>query len=464
METKLTTGLIAGALGDLLQQAPADGDRAISGVVVDSREVRSGELFVALRGEQHDGNDFVPQAAAAGAAAVLGERLPSPAPEGLVAFVVRDSLAALQRLAGWWRRRFTPRVVAVTGSVGKTTTKEIAAALLSARFVTLKSAGNQNNEIGLPLTLLKLAPEYERVALEMGMYARGEIRDLCRIALPQVGIVTCVRPIHLDRLGSIEAIASAKAELPEELPPDGLCVLNADDERVAAMAARTAARVMTYGIDRPAGVMATDVTSLGAGGMRFRLVSGDQSVAVDLRLPGRHQVSNALAAACVALAEGMPVEEVAAVLSTVRDELRLRVRPGIRGTTLLDDTYNAGPDSMAADLAILADTPGRKVAVLGDMLELGSIEQEAHLALGRQAAGVVDLLYTIGPRARWVADGARAAGHQRVLAFTDKGELAAALRDALRPGDCVLLKASHALALETVVAELKEENGEWSSH
>ncbi len=461
MPSSLTAELIGRALGESVVERRGTIEQSITSVSVDSRAVAPGGLFVALPGERLDGSDFVVDAVARGAGAVVAERLPEEWPATTAAFRVADSLAALQRLAAWWRGRFAVRTIAITGSVGKTTTKEITAFLLAGGHPVLKSEGNLNNEVGLPLTLLKLTEEHERLVVEMGMYALGEIRLLSRIAQPDVGVVTCVRPIHLDRLGSIEAIARAKSELPEALPPDGLCVLNADDDLVATMRTKTPARVMTYGSERPADVTASSIESLGAEGITFTLGFAGERADVHLRLPGRHQVANALAAATVALADGMPLVEVAKRLSEVRDELRFRVRRGKGGATLLDDTYNAGPESVSADLGILADTPGRKIAVLGDMLELGEIEEEAHRRVGRRAAEVAEILFTYGPRARLIAEAAKEAGLSATRHFDDKQELSAALIAEIRAGDFVLLKASHGMALETVVEELEAGNEPW---
>jgi len=452
----LTCAAIARALAPLGASATGAGDRPLGDVRIDSREVTRGDVFVALPGERVDGNDFIDDAIARGAAAVIASRTPAE-PAAACVFVIEDPLAALQALGGWWRRQFDLPVVAITGSVGKTTTKELIAGLLASRYRTLKNAGNQNNEIGVPLTMLSIRPGHERVVTEMGMYQQGEIRGYCEIALPSVGVVTTVRPIHLDRVGSIEGIEAAKRELPEALPADGLCVLNADDPRVLRMASATRARVLTYGIDHEADVRALELRPGGADGTVFTLAHGGAQAEVFLRLPGRHQVANALAAAAVALADGFAVADVAALLGDARDELRLRVVRGKRGSTILDDTYNAGPDSVSADLAILADCAGRKVAVLGDMLELGSIEIEAHRAIGRQAAGVVDLLYTVGPRARHIAEAAREAGLARVRSFDSKDGVVEAVLEELQAGDFVLVKASHSVALETVAAALYEE-------
>jgi len=290
----------------------------------------------------------------------------------------------------------------------------------------------------------------------MGMYALGEIRALCEIARPEVGVVTNVGPSHLERLGSLEAIAAAKAELPESLPPQGYAVLNADDPLVMTMAERTRARVLTYGISEGADVRAGDIVSRGLEGVAFRLHWRGQTGQVETHLPGRHIVSNALAAAAVGLAGGMPLAEVAQALAGAEVPLRLQVHRGRNGCTLLDDTYNASPASMAAALDLLAEIPGRRIALLGDMAELGAASREGHLATGRRAAETADIIHAVGEEAQLIADAAREGGHGAVHHWSTKEQAAEAVAAALRPDDVVLLKASRAMAFETLLDVLKE--------
>ncbi|MCH7488722.1 MAG: UDP-N-acetylmuramoyl-tripeptide--D-alanyl-D-alanine ligase [Chloroflexi bacterium] len=450
---------IAESLGSLLRERRAGAAARFRSVVIDSRQAGRGDLFVALPGERTDGHEFVLAAVAAGARGVLVRTAPDDLPDGIAAFVVGDTLAALQRLAAGRRDRRRARVIGVTGSVGKTTTKEITASVLSTRYEVLKNEANYNNEIGLPLTLLELRHRHRRAVLEMGMYALGEIRTLCEIARPDVGVVTNVGPAHLERMGSLEAIAAAKAELPESLPPHGFAVLNADDPLVMAMADRTRARPLSYGTAADADVRASEIESRGLEGVSFRLHWHGESARVETKLPGRHSVSNALAAAAVALADGMPLADVAAALGEVQPPLRIQVHRLKGGGTLLDDTYNAGPASMAAALDLLAEIPGRRIAVLGDMLELGPAEREEHLALGRRAAETVDVLHTVGELGALIAEAAREAGLRETHHWPDKDAAGEALAADLRQDDVVLLKASRALALETLVPLLKERDG-----
>ncbi len=450
----ITAVEIAAALKPALIEAPTVGPLKFAHAVVDSRNARKGDLFVALRGERADGHNFVADAAAHGAAGAIVERRQEAE---IAQYVVPDALAALQELARQ-RRAARPRlkVVGVTGSVGKTTTKELTAAVLGSRYRLLKNEGNLNSEIGLPLVLLELTSRHQRAVLEMGMWAPGEIALLCDIAQPEIGIVTNVGPSHLERMGTIEAIADAKAELVEALPREGTAILNADDERAAAMAERTNAHVMTYGLSRQADVRAADIESRGVSGVSFTLQHGDDRAPVYTRLPGRAMVSNALAAATAGIADGIELDEVAVALTGARVPLRLATHPGPRGSTIIDDTYNASPASMRAALELLGEMPGRKIAVLGDMRELGSAEREGHTEVGRLAAQVADAIYCVGELGRWIGDAAIHAGHGDVHIVGDKAEIARELRAQLGPTDVVLLKASRALALETVLRDLEE--------
>lgn len=436
----------------LLVAARTAGQAGFSRVVIDSRAAQPGDLFVALRGEHHDGHDFMGEAAAAGATGAVVER-PVAVPDGVALFHVRNSLEALQRLAAHRRDRHDVRVVGVTGSVGKTTCKELIAAVLGRRYSVLKNEANLNTEIGLPLSLLNLTQEHERAVLEMAMHARGEIDRLCRIARPQIGVVTNIGPVHLERLGSLAAIAAAKAELVESLPVDGVAVLNGDDPRTAALATRTRARCLLYGQSAQCQVRGDELVSRGLDGISFRLTGGEASVAVSTALPGRHHLYPCLAAAAVAVSEGMTLAEIADALAAARPELRLRVLSGPNGSTIIDDSYNASPASMTAALDLLAELPGRRIALLGEMRELGAAEEEGHRCVGERAAASADLLFVVGERAHPLAEAARAAG-QTPRQLESKDEAAEVLRSELRTGDHLLVKASRALALETVVDAL----------
>ncbi len=425
-----------------------------SRVVIDSRQAQGGDLFFALRGQHHDGHDFLAEAVGRGAAGVVIARPPPAMPQRVAVFQVSDTLMALQRLAAHWRTRHRARVVGVTGSVGKTTTKELIAAVLGQRHPTLKSEGNLNTEIGVPLALLELKGQHHWAVMEMAMHARGDIALLCGIAKPDIGVITNIGPVHLERLGSLEAIVAAKAELVEALPPDGLAVLNGYDPRTSELARRTRAPVLLYGSSAQCQVRASDIASHGLQGISFRLNWGESSLPVRASLPGRHHVYPALAAAAVALAEGFAPIEVADALAQAQPSLRLRVLAGPRGSTILDDSYNASPASVLAALDLLSEMPGQRLALLGDMLELGSAEEESHRQVGKRAAQVCHALFLTGERAPLIAEGAQAAGLTSVTRFPSKEEAAAALLTRLGPNDYLLVKASRALALETVVSAL----------
>jgi len=422
---------------------------------IDSREIQEGDLFFAIKGERADGHDYVAQAIAAGAAGAVIER-PVEAPDSAALFHVSDSLKALQRLAAWWRQRHNVRVVAVTGSVGKTTCKELIASVLGRRYRTLKSEANLNTEIGIPLTLLQLTKEHEQAVLEFGMYALGDIALLTEISRPSIGVVTNVGPVHLERLCSMGAITAAKAELVEALPADGVAILNGDDHRAASFAARTPARVVCYGLSGQCDVRASNVISHGLDGVKFRLAAGGESVHASLPLPGKHHVYPALAATAVALEEGMSLEQVASALAESRPELRSRVLAGANGAIILDDSYNASPASVLAALDLLAELPGRRLGLLGDMLELGALEEDGHRRVGERAATACDVLLAVGSRAQIIADAARIAGASDVRYLDSPGEAIDELRRELRAGDHLLIKASRAMAFEEVVGALTE--------
>jgi UDP-N-acetylmuramoyl-tripeptide--D-alanyl-D-alanine ligase len=452
---RLTADELVRATGGVLL---ARSERPVRGAAVDSRLVGPGNLFVALPGERTDGHAHLAEAVTAGASAVFVTRpVADPAGLGDVTVVrVADALLALGAVATAWRSRFTPLVVGITGSIAKTSTKDAVAAVLDRRLATLRSVGNQNNEIGLPLTVLGLGPEHEALVLEMGMYVGGEIADLARIGRPSIGVVTAVHGVHLSRIGSLDAIEAAKAELVEALPSGGTAILNADDPRVRRMAGRTAARVRMYGFADDADVRASDVVSLGLDGMRFVLELDGRRLSARTPLLGRLAVHNALAAATVGAAAGLDagaiVEGIAAVSPSPHRGTVLRAG----GVTIVDDAYNASPASVRAALELLAGLPGRRVAVLGEMLELGDAHDDGHRDAGTVAAAILDRLVVVGRGARGIADGAIAAGMapEQVVVVDDRDAALDALLPRLRDGDVVLVKASRGAAFEALVDAL----------
>jgi len=457
----LDAAFVARTLGSHLREQRGGGAMVVprfERAVIDSRRVEAGDLFVALPGEHSDGYDYVSAALDRGATGVIAAR---PVEHARIAearaacFVVDDPLRALQTLGAAWRAALPVEVIGITGNVGKTTTKLMAAAVLSAARRVQANPLNYNNEIGVPLCLLELRPETERAVIEHGMYTAGEIALLCTWTRPHIGAVLNVGPIHLERAGSMETIARAKRELIEALPADGHALLNVDDAVVANMASHTQAQIWRFGVAAGADVRGSDVEGHGAEGFAFTLTYAGHSQRLLVPLPGQHLLPNALAAATVGLADGLDFGLVAEALGQLRVPLRLTVRLLPRGVTLLDDTYNASPAATLAALDLLSELPGRHVALLGDMRELGELSRSLHDQVGRRAAKVLDALYTVGDEARVIADAARSAGLDTVTHFAEKTEAAGALRAALRPGDALLVKGSRALALETVVAELE---------
>jgi UDP-N-acetylmuramoyl-tripeptide--D-alanyl-D-alanine ligase len=456
------------------------GRQIITDVVIDPRLAIPGALFIALPGDEMSDRGRVAAAFEKGASVALVQRdleapalpcqmldLREPVTHAQVAALepplcmrVEDTLKAMQTLAAFWRRRLQLRVIGVTGSVGKTTTKELIAAVLSTRYRTFKSEGNYQHEVSLPLMLLKLTEAHERAVVEMGFYHPGEIKFMAELARPQVGVVNNVYAVHLERAGSLDALARGKAELVEALPPEpeGVAVLNADDPLVLAMGQRTRARVITYGLDRQADLWADNIESAGLDGVRFHLHYRHETLHVHVPLLGRHSVHTALRAAAVGLVEGLTWQDILDGLNAVgATQLRLVAVTGPEGSVILDDTYSASPESVIAALNLLVELEGRHVAVLGDMLELGSYEEMGHRLVGRRARDVVDLLVTVGPRARVIASEAREAGlpAAAVVELDDSDAAIAFLRQTIRRGDVVLLKGSQGVKLDRVVPALE---------
>lgn len=431
---------------------------------MDSRKVGEGSIFFALPGDRTDGHRFLDQAVAAGATAlVVTDELPDATldrlsgPEGRVTIVrVDDAAIALRSVAAAYRDRFEPLMVGITGSIAKTSTKEQIAAVLQTRCSVLRNEGNENNEIGLPLSLLRLQEHHDAAVLEMGLYTVGEIALLAGLARPSIGVITAVRGVHLSRAGSIEAIEAGKRELVEALPASGWAVLNMDDPRVASMDSHTPASTIGYGFAAKADVRAVEVQSLGVEGMRFELQMFGESHDVTGPMLGRHGVHNALAAVAVAHCAGMDHADIVAALDqqvTVPHRSQL-IRAG--DWTILDDSYNASPDAVLAALGLLAELPGRRFAVLGEMLELGQSTGPEHHRVGVAAAGLVDRLVIVGKGANGIADGALEAGLAAgaIERVVDRDAALEFLIGQLRPGDTVLVKASRGAALDILVDRL----------
>jgi len=467
-------------LSDLLEavtgKCPEQASLVIPEAAIDSRQVIPGSMFVALPGEKVDGHDFVKSAFERGASLALiqhdpKETLPtldlskSKLPEPLVipstpfCVKVKDSLKAMQETARIVRNHSNVKVIGITGSVGKSTTKEVITEVLAQRYHTLKNPGNLNNEIGLPLTLLKLGLGHERAVLEMGFYVPGEISFLCELAKPEIGVVTNIGTVHAGRAGSLEAIARGKAELVKALPaaPRGVAILNRDDPWVTRMAEQTKARVLFYGLDPQADVWADEIVSLGLEGITFQLHYKNETLHMKVPLIGRHSVHTALRAISVGLAESLTWQEIVGGLTSGQPQLRLVAVHTSSGALILDDTYNASPESTLAALNLLDDLGGRKIAVLGDMLELGQYERRGHELVGSRAAEIVDSLVTLGERGRIIADAALQAGLPKslVMSFDTTDQVVVYLKKILQPEDVALIKGSHSMRMDRIVTALE---------
>ena len=443
--------------------------------VVDSRHTIPGSLFIATRGKKTDGHEYVADAFNNGAHLALIQREIDPSivvvdlrspldsqfefPPPPFALRVDNTITALQTIAAFWRRKFNVRVIGITGSVGKSTTKELSAEILSQRFRTLKNQGNFNNEIGLPLTLLRLGPGYERVVLEMGFYEPGDISLLCRIAQPQVGVLTNIGTVHASRAKSQQAIALGKSELVKALPPspEGTAILNKDDPLIVPMEKLTNASVFFYGLDTSADLWADQIESQGLSGIRFRIHYMGESFNLQAPMIGRHSIHTILRAISVALIEGLTWGEIIIGLHHASSQLRLVAVQTRQGALLLDDTYNASPESMLAALNLLNELPGRKIAVLGGMNELGPYELAGHQKVGMRAAEVADRLITYQENGRMISEAAIDAGlpNHLVENLGDEMAVVAALDSILRAGDVVLVKGAHSLRMDNIVQALE---------
>ena len=442
------------------------GNDTIPHITTDTRKIAAGDLFIALRGENFDGADFAADALHKGAAAVLvNAPLSASVQKDLkkekgTVLIVPDTLKAYQEIAHAWRMKFDIPVVAITGSNGKTTTKDLTAAVLSGRGTVCRTAANYNNEVGLPLTLLGITEDDTAAVVEIGMRGLGQIAALAPVAAPNIGIVTNVCEVHMELLGSIENIAKAKAELVEAIPAGGTVLLNADDERVAAMRSMAAdgVRVLTYGIGADADIRA-EALRLAAGGSQFMVTWGNERHDYSIPLAGRHNVSNALAALAAGFVLGCTPQEMQAGLRTLTPtKMRYEVHE-IGARRFINDAYNASPSSMCAAIETTASLyHGRRIAVLGDMLELGVAAEEAHREIGKRVAELgFAALVTYGEQARWMHKAAEAAGCS-VCYHAESHEAAAKyLREMLVDGDTVLFKGSRGMKMEQIIALLTEE-------
>lgn len=428
-------------------------DAEVRGICIDSRKVEPGHLFVAIKGPRFDGHDFILQAFSAGAAGAIADEAWAESADmgqaGLVA--VADTLQALHSFAASYRSRFDVKMIAITGTNGKTTTKEMIAQAAGGSFNILKNQGNLNNQYGLPLSLAGLEPAHQVAVMELGTSGFGEIATLGRMAKPDIGIITNVAEGHTQFLGDVRGVARAKSELLECLPPGGTAILNADCEVLMEQAGRTEARVVTFGIDRPAEVRAEAVRSLPEG-ISFK-VDGTE---FKLRLAGRHNAHNALAAIAACDRLGISRLEASRRLFELRPVPMRQEIMNLGRCTLINDAYNANPESMRAALETLGASagPGRKVAVLADMLELGEVAAARHRKVGELAGRTAEIVVAIGPLAAYINEGAVSVGAES-RHFDTNGPAIDYLLDALRSGDTVLVKGSRGMRLEEVVEAIK---------
>ncbi|MBI5231996.1 MAG: UDP-N-acetylmuramoyl-tripeptide--D-alanyl-D-alanine ligase [Coriobacteriales bacterium] len=448
--------------GELVVGSP---DAVVNGIVVDSRAVELGSAFLALPGENVDGHDFLQSALERGArglfvtrtAEELGEIRSLARARGAAIVRVDDGLTAIQALASFQRSRLHCPVIAVTGSTGKTTTKDFIDCVLATEMRVVSTVGNRNNELGLPLTILDAGMDTDVLVVEMGMRGEGQIAALAEIARPTAGIVTNIGQTHIELLGTQEAIANAKGELVAAIPADGTVFLNGDDGHSEVLASMATAAVTYYGLGEHADVRALDVEVDAESRATFTLAAPEVRIPVRLPVPGRHNVYNALAAAAVGLYLGLTPEQVVRGLETARtSDMRMEVFTTASGVTIVNDAYNANPTSMRAAVETLAEmqADNKRIAVLGDMAELGSLTELAHFHIGEAIAELpIDVLITVGTKAGRIADGAKAAGMaaDSVVTSVDAEDALKALEPIMAEGDVVLVKASRVMGLERVV-------------
>jgi len=434
------------------------GDVECSSVVIDSREVTPDSVFFAIKGERLDGHAFLPQALQTARGAVV-THAPEHTDKALVQ--VEDTTVALQQLARAIREQYEPLLIGITGSAGKTTTKEMIATLIATERRTHKSWGNFNNQIGAPLCLDNMPDGTEVVVSEMGMNHAGEIAQIAGLMRPNVGVYTNIAPVHIEFFGTIEGIAAAKRELLENLAPGGTVIVNNDNEHVVRISRDFAGRKVTYGVEHDADYRATNIRERGLLGTRFTLVAEGTERELELALPGRHNLDNLLAAIATARAVSISWASIERGVKDVKPAYHRGIVIPWRDATIYDDTYNSNPYALARTLELMtqADVPGRRIAVIGDMLELGEQELQFHRDAGRTIPASIDVVVGVGTRSQALLDGAREAGFAEASLrhFTDAQAAGAFLRAFIQPGDLVLLKGSRGVGLDKAVAMLEAE-------
>jgi UDP-N-acetylmuramoyl-tripeptide--D-alanyl-D-alanine ligase len=418
----------------------------------DTRALKAGDLFIVLRGENFDAHNFLADAAKLGAVGAIVERVPGGLPENFPLILVKDSLRALQQLAANYRRTLPLQVIGLTGSNGKTSTKDLAACVLGGHFRVTKTEGNLNNHIGLPLTMLRARASDQIGVFELGMNHPGEIAPLAALAAPDVAIITNIGVAHIEYMGTREAIAQEKGMLAEALDASGTVILNADDEFSESIARRTKADAVFAGLTR--GDVRGENLRADFGGTRFTIHARGHSAEAELPIPGEHMVRNALLAVAAGLTFGLALDACAAALKKTQLTKGRLEQKVVRGIHILDDSYNANPDSMSAALRTLAALPaeGRRIAVLGRMGELGHESERGHRRVGEVAAEThIDCVVSVGEEAAWIADTASRRGVSRVVKVGTTEEATGLLRDLARPGDLVLIKGSRSAKMERIV-------------
>jgi UDP-N-acetylmuramoyl-tripeptide--D-alanyl-D-alanine ligase len=467
LESKLPISELLKATGGVLLKGKFK--ETITGVSTDSRTLSHGDLFVPIKGEHFDGHQFIPEAVRKGASATLFEKDASQRDgteaEGIAVIGVKDTLKALGDIAKSWRSRHPIPLIGITGSNGKTTTKEMVGKVLELAFKVLKTEGNLNNRIGLPLTLLGLTHGHEMAVVEMGMNLEGEIRDLCEIARPSTGLITNISPAHLEHLGDIEGVAKAKGELFESLGTGDTALVNLDDQRCVELASRCRANKIFYGLSERAEIRAEKCEPFHALGARFELHIGQESIPVKIRWFGKPAILNALPAAAAGASMGFSIETIRKGIEAFRPPpMRMNVVEVGRNIRIIDDTYNANPRSMESAIEVLAAMKGNEmaIAILGDMKELGDASADAHVALGQKVGGLpVDRLYLIGEFSNNTAKGAISANlsEEAISVMKDHEEIVSSCLLEAKEGARILVKGSRSMAMENVVQGLLREWG-----
>ena len=431
-----------------------------AGVVIDSRKAGENFIFVATKGERVDGHQFIPDVFAKGALGVVCEKEPESLPGPCI--VVEDSFEALKQIGEFYRQQLPVKVVGITGSVGKTSTKEFVAAVLSMKYKVHKTLGNYNNEVGVPLTVLSMPEDTEVAVLEMGINHFGEMHNLSRIARPDICIMTNIGQCHLEFLGSREGILKAKSEMFDFMKEDGSVCINGDDDMLASIKEVKGKKPVTFGLSEQCRVYATDIKGKGLFGSEAMIHGNGESFAVQIPLPGEHMVYNALAAAAAGQLLGLTPEEIRDGIAAVESVSGRSHIVKLPDKVLIDDCYNANPVSMEAAIDLLLQADGRRVAVMGDMFELGEQEKEMHARVGKYAADKgVECIICAGKLARCIYEGAREAAGERkdgpaaeIFYFEDRESLLEGINQILKPGDTILIKASHGMGFEKVVEQL----------